>query len=420
MKEKVYLCIDLKSFYASVEAVERGLNPFTTNLVVADSSRGRGAICLAITPALKALGIQNRCRLFEIPSHIDYITAMPRMKRYIEYSAEIYAIYLRFVAKEDILVYSIDECFFDVTPYLQLYGKTPRELACMMRETVLAETGICASVGIGTNLFLAKVALDITAKQAADHIGFLDETRFQSTLWHHTPITDFWNIGPGIARRLSRYGIYDLWGVSHTNPQWLRREFGVNAQYLLDHAWGQEPCTIAEIHAYTPESTSISSGQILFENYDFDHALLVLKEMVTELSLELLERGMQTDSIALSVGFARRELPPCGSSRRLDGYTDSCRKLTSSFVSLFSETVRRDEAIRRLTVSFNRLAAGDFVNYDMFSDYAADEKERKKQTAILELKKRFGKNAVLRGMNLEEKATGMIRNKLIGGHNGDI
>ena len=420
MNEKVYLCIDLKSFYASVEAVERGLDPLTTPLVVADASRGKGAICLAITPALKAMGIRNRCRLFEIPDHIRYITAMPRMKLYMEYSAEIYAIYLRFVAKEDILVYSIDECFFDITPYLRLYRKTPRELACMMRETVLSDTGISASVGIGTNLFLAKVALDICAKKAADHISFLDEARFRDTLWHHTPITDFWNIGPGIARRLARYGIEDLWGVAHTNPQWLYREFGVNAQYLLDHARGQEPCTIGEIHAYTPESTSISSGQILFENYTFDNALLVLKEMVAELSLELLDKGMQTDSISLSVGPADRNLPSLGGSRRLCGYTDSRRKLTAAFVSLFRETIPPDREIRRLTICFSRLAAGDFMNYDMFSSYICDEKERKKQTAILELKKRFGKNAVVQGMNLEEKATGILRNKLIGGHNGDI
>lgn len=420
MEEKAYLCIDLKSFYASVEAVERGLDPFSAKLVVADPARGRGAICLAVSPALKALGVGGRCRLFEIPAHIDYITAMPRMKRYIDYSADIYSVYLQFVAKEDILVYSIDECFFDVTAYLQMYGKTPQELAAMMMDAVLEKTGIPASAGIGTNLFLAKVALDITAKHAPDRIGVLDEASFKETLWHHTPITDFWNIGPGIARRLAKYGIYDLWGVAHTNPDWLRREFGVNAEYLLDHAQGVEPCTIAEIHAYTPESTSISSGQILFENYDFDNALLVLKEMVAELSLELLERGMQAGSISLHVGFARAEIPSCGGTRRLDRYTDSPRRLTAAFVDLFCTAVRRDEKIRRLTVGFGHLAAGDFVNFDMFSDFAADEKERKKQAAVLQLKKRFGKNAVLKGMNLEEKATGRTRNNLIGGHNGDV
>jgi len=420
MEEKIYLCIDLKSFYASVEAVERGLDPFSARLVVADAARGRGAICLAVSPALKAMGVGGRCRIFEIPSHIDYITAMPRMKRYIDYSADIYAVYLQFVAKEDILVYSIDECFFDVTAYLRMYRKTPRELAVMMMDAVLKKTGIPASAGIGTNLFLAKVALDITAKHSPDRIGVLDEESFKKTLWHHTPITDFWNIGPGIARRLEKYGIYDLWGVAHTHPDWLRREFGVNAEYLLDHAQGVEPCTIAEIHAYTPESTSISSGQILFENYAFEDALLVLKEMVAELSLELLERRMQAGSISLHVGFARPEIPSGGGSRRLSGYTDSARKLTAAFADLFCSTVRRDVEIRRLTVGFGRLAAGDFVNLDMFSDFEADEKERKKQAAILQLKKRFGKNAVLKGINLEEKATGRERNKMIGGHNGDV
>ncbi len=420
MEEKVYLCIDLKSFYASVEAVERGLDPFRANLVVADAARGKGAICLAITPAMKALGIRNRCRLFEIPDAVEYIAAKPRMKRYMEYSADIYSIYLRFVAKEDILVYSIDECFFDITAYLYMYGKTPREMAQMMIEAVLKETGICASAGIGTNLFLAKVALDITAKHAADHIGYLDEQIFKETLWHHTPITDFWNIGHGIARRLEKYGIYDLGGVANMREDVLYREFGVNAAYLIDHAKGIEPCTIAEIHAYTPESTSISSGQILFENYPYADALLVMKEMVNELSLELIERGMQTDSISLYVGYAKEGNGAAGGTRRLGTYTDSARRLIAAFTALFKETVTPGMLIRRLNIGFNHLAAGDFVNYDMFFDYAADEKERKKQTAILELKRRFGKNAVLKGMNLEEKATGRERNKMIGGHNGGI
>lgn len=418
MQEKVYACIDLKSFYASVEAVERGLDPFKDNLVVADPSRGRGAICLAITPAMKALGIQNRCRIFEIPKNVEYITALPRMKRYMEYSADIYSVYLRYVAKEDILVYSIDECFFDITPYLYMYGKEAREVVQMITDAVFRETGICASAGIGTNLFLAKVALDITAKHTPDRIGILDEKSFRDSLWHHTPITDFWNIGRGIARRLEKYGIYDLWGVAHTSEALLYREFGVNAEYLIDHAKGIEPCTIAEIRSYTPESTSISSGQILFSNYTFEDALLVLKEMVAELSLELVEKGMKTDSVSLHVGYADAALPAAGGTKKLDGYTDSARRLIAAFTALYREKVCPDFLVRRLTVGFNRLVAGDFVNYDMFFDFAADDRERKKQTVILELKKRFGKNAVLKGMNLQEKATGRERNKMIGGHNG--
>ncbi len=417
MAEKVYLCIDLKSFYASVEAVERGLDPFKANLVVADASRGKGAICLAITPALKALGVKNRCRLFEIPKAVEYIAAMPRMKKYMEYSAEIYGVYLRFVAKEDILVYSIDECFFDITAYLSLYGKTPVEIAKMMMDAVFKETGISASAGVGTNLYLAKVALDITAKHSQDRIGVLDEETYKKTLWHHTPITDFWNVGRGTAKRLWKYGIYDMYGVAHTSEEVLYREFGKNAAYLIDHANGIEPCTISEIHAYVPKSTSISSGQILFENYAYDDALLVLREMVDTLTLELVERGMQTDSISLHVGYA--EGGADGGSRKLDFFTDSTRRLTAAFCTLFRETVKKDEKIRRITVGFGHLAAADFVNFNMFSDDTKDEKERKKQAAIVALRNRFGKNAVLRGMNLEEKATGIIRNRLVGGHNGE-
>lgn len=417
MTEKVYLCIDLKSFYASVEAVERGLDPFRANLVVADASRGRGAICLAITPALKEKGIRNRCRLFEIPDSVEYIAAMPRMKKYMEYSTEIYGVYLRFVAREDILVYSIDECFFDITAYLTLYRKTPKEIARMMMDAVFCETGISASCGIGTNLFLAKVALDITAKHSPDRIGILDEETYQKTLWHHTPLTDFWNVGPGTAKRLMKYGIEDMCGIAHTDEAVLYREFGKNAAYLIDHAKGIEPCTISEIHAYVPKSTSISSGQILFENYNYDDALLVLREMVENLSLELIERGMQTDTVSLAVGYA--EGGTCGGSRKLAAFTDSARRLIWEICTLYKEKVEKDTPIRRISVGFGHLAAADFVNFDMFSDYARDEKERKKQAAVAALRNRFGKNAVVRGMNLMEKATGIKRNRLVGGHNGE-
>ena len=417
MKENVYLCIDLKSFYASVEAVERGLDPFRANLVVADASRGRGAICLAITPALKEKGIRNRCRLFEIPNSVEYITAMPRMKKYMEYSAEIYGIYLRFVAKEDILVYSIDECFFDITAYLMLYGKSPKEIAVMIMDTVFRETGISASCGIGTNLFLAKVALDITAKHSPDRIGILDEKTYKETLWHHTPLTDFWNIGPGTTKRLMKYGIEDMCGIAHADEGVLYREFGKNAAYLIDHAKGIEPCTISEIHAYVPKSTSISSGQILFENYGYDDALLVLREMVENLSLELIEKGMQTDTVSLAVGYAEGGM--CGGSRKLSGFTDSTRRLLSEITALYREKVEKDSPIRRLNIGFGHLMQTEFVNFDMFSDYLRDDRERKKQAAVAALRERFGKNMVVRGMNLMEKATGLARNRLVGGHNGE-
>lgn len=416
MNEKAYLCIDLKSFYASVEAVDRGLDPFLANLVVADASRGKGAICLAVTPAMKARGIRNRCRLFEIPDSLDYIAAKPRMRRYMECSAEIYSIYLRYIAKEDILVYSIDECFFDITPYLALYHKSPTEIARMLTAAVHRETGITASVGIGTNLFLAKVAMDITAKHAKDHMGILDEESFRRMLWHHTPITDFWNIGPGIAHRLSKYGIYDMYGVAHMEESILYREFGINAEYLIDHAHGREPCTIAEIHAYTPETTSISSGQILPCDYTARDGELIVKEMADTLSLELLERGMKTDSVSLFVGFSHEG--GGGGSKHLSAFTDSPRKLTAAFLELYRTHVPISALVRRITLCFSRLEADVALNYDMFSTYETDEKERNKQKAILTLRKRYGKNAVLRGMNLEEKATGMERNKMIGGHHG--
>ena len=274
MEKKIYLCIDLKSFYASVESVERGLDPFSDNLVVADPSRGRGGICLSITPAMKKLGIKNRCRIFEIPKNVEYVTALPRMRKYMEYSADIYSVYLKYISKEDIHVYSIDECFFDVTSYLKLYNKTPKQMAQMLMDAVYKETGIASAAGVGTNLFLAKVGLDIAAKHSKDAIGCLDENLFKKYIWHHRPITDIWNIGPGIARRLEKYGVYDLYGVAHMPEDILYKEFGVNAEFLIDHSKGEEPCTIADIKNYKPKTTSISNSQILFEDYDTENALL--------------------------------------------------------------------------------------------------------------------------------------------------
>ena len=287
--EKAYLCIDLKSFYASVECVLRGLDPLKTNLVVADPSRGNGAICLAITPPMKALGIHNRCRIFEIPKNVKYITALPQMKKYMEISADIYGIYLKYVSKDDIHVYSIDECFLDVTRYLDLYQMDAITLAKKIIADVYNSTHITATAGIGTNLFLAKVALDITAKHAKDNIGYLNEEIFKATIWHHQPITDIWNISRGIASRLAKYGVYDLYGVTQMDEDILYKEFGVNAEFLIDHAWGIETCTIEEIHNYKSKNNSLSTSQILFEDYKYEEALLVLKEMVDNLVLEIVD-----------------------------------------------------------------------------------------------------------------------------------
>jgi len=274
----MYLCVDLKSFYASVECVERGLDPMKTNLAVADPSRGKGAICLAISPALKALGVKNRCRLFAIPDNIEYITAMPRMKKYMEYSQMIYKVYLRYFSKDDIYIYSIDECFIDIESYMTLYSKNHIEIAKMVIADVLKSTGITATCGIGTNLFLAKVALDIEAKKAKDFIGYLDEEKFKRTIWFHTPITDIWNIGPGIASRLEKYNAYSLYAVSNLDEKILYDEFGVNAEYLIDHANGVEKCTLKEIKEYVPENNSLSNSQILFEDYEYEDAYLVLEK----------------------------------------------------------------------------------------------------------------------------------------------
>ena len=302
---RTYLCIDLKSFYASVECADRGLDPFTTNLVVADPDRTEKTICLAVSPALKALGLPGRCRVFEIPEGVDYVMARPRMRRYMDVSADIYSVYLRYVSPEDIHPYSIDECFIDATPYLSLYQVDARGFAVVLMNAVLAETGVCATAGIGPNLFLAKVALDIAAKHADDHIGFLDQAEFERTIQTHRPITDIWNVGPGIAKRLAKYGVHDLRGVCGLDEGTLYREFGVNAEYLIDHAHGVEPCTIADIRAYEPGAHSLMNGQVLPCDYTREEARDVLREMVDQLVLDLVDKRLVAESISLYVGYAK-------------------------------------------------------------------------------------------------------------------
>lgn len=283
----ICLCIDLKSFYASVECVERGLDPMTTNLVVADPERSDKTICLAITPAMKKLGIRNRCRVFEIPKAVPYIMAEPRMKLYIDYAAAIYNIYLHYISKEDIHVYSIDEAFLDVTSYLKLYHMTARELAKTIMQDILQQTGIQSTCGIGTNLYLAKVALDILAKHSDDAIGYLDESLYREKLWQHKPLTDFWRIGPGISRKLTNYGITTMESIASSNEDFLYRLFGIDAELLIDHAWGREPTTIADIKAYMPKTNCVTSGQVLMRDYEFAEGLLIVKEMADLLKLFL-------------------------------------------------------------------------------------------------------------------------------------
>lgn len=421
---RYYACIDLKSFYASVECVERGLDPFTTNLVVADPERTEATICLAITPAMKALGVKNRCRVFEIPKNIEYIMAKPRMKLYMQRSSQIYGIYLRHISPDDIHVYSIDECFIDLTPYMKLYSMSPRALAQQLMDEVFRDTGICATAGIGTNLFLAKVALDIVAKHSADHMGYLDRERFLSMIAHHRPITDIWNIGRGIASRLARFGVYDLDGVSKLPRELLFREFGVNAEYLIDHAQGREPCTMADIKAYRSQEHSITNSQVLFETYSIDDGRIILREMVEASVLELVKKRLATGSISLSVGYKRQgawrgerdEMPRTGGSMRLPECTNSFSRLLSYFMSIYDRTTMSDGGIRNIAISMGGLVCEGCIAPDLFTDTERLVRERSLMSAIVDIKERFGKNAILKGVSFEEKATARARNLMVGGH----
>lgn len=301
----VYMCIDLKTFYASVECVERKLDPFNTNLVVADESRGKGSICLAVSPKMKMLGVKNRCRLFEIPKNIKYIIAKPRMNKYIEYSANIYSIYLKYVDKQDIHVYSIDEAFLDVTSYLKLYNMSCLELAKKILNDIYDKYKLTATCGIGTNLYLAKIALDILSKHSVTNIDWLDEKKYIKKLWHHKPLSDFWQIGNGIEKRLNKLNIYDMCDIANSDHKKLYKEFGINAELLIDHSYGKESCTMKDIKNYKSKSKSISSSQILFEDYNFSNARLILKEMVEQKSLELVEKDLETYSIKLYIGYSK-------------------------------------------------------------------------------------------------------------------
>ena len=415
--DRIYLCIDLKSFYASCECADRGLDSLKTRLVVADPSRGRGALCLAVSPALKELGVKNRCRLFEIPNNIDYICAIPRMRRYMVVSANIYSIYRKYVAEEDIYVYSIDECFIDVTSYLKLYNMNVKDLAKKMIDDVFKTTGICATAGIGTNLFLAKLALDITAKHVPDHIGYLNDEIFKKEIWHHKPITDVWNISRGTAKRLLKYGVNDLYGITRLDEDILYKEFGINAEILIDHAYGIEPVTIKDIKGYKSNSNSLSSQQILFENYEYEEALLALKEMVDIQSLELIEKKVVISSISLYIGYTDDLRGPTGGTRRLNEFVQSRDKLMEYFITLFKDTTDPNFLIRRIGIGLGNVVDEKYETIDLFTDENKLKKEKELQKSILEIKKKYGKNSIIKGMDLEKKATTIKRNDLVGGHN---
>lgn len=414
---KSYLCIDLKSFYASVECAERGLDPFQINLVVADPTRGGGAITLAATPAIKKLGVKSRGRIYEIPKNIEYITATPRMSLYIEYAAKIYSIFLKFISSDDIHVYSIDESFLDVTSYLNLYQMSAKEIAKMIIDDIYNETGITATCGIGTNLYLAKIALDITAKHSPDNMGYLDEDLYRQLLWHHEPLTDFWMIGSGTERRLRSMGIYDMYGVAHADEKKLYKVFGVNAEYLIDHAWGRETVEISDIKAYKPKANSISNSQILFEDYNYKDAYLVMKEMVEMNVLSLTERHLVTNHVALYIGYSKDVVSPSRGSMKITNTTNSYQILLDEFRLLYKRIVKQQYPIRQIAISFGNVKDEIYEQYDLFADLEQIEKDKRVQATLVEIKNKYGKNAVLKGMNLCEKATARKRNTLVGGHN---
>lgn len=418
MKKKYYLCIDLRSFYASVECAERGLDPMTVNLVVADPGRSVNTICLAISPAMKKLGVRNRCRIADIPKGIPYITAPPRMQRYIDYSAEIYAVYLRYIAKEDIHVYSVDEAFLDVTAYLKLYRTSPRGLGRRIMRDILDKTGIHSACGIGTNLYLAKTALDIMAKHSCESIGELDEETYQKKLWHHTPITDFWRVGPGTAKKLASYGIHTMSDIAAADEDLLYHLFGANAELLIDHAWGREPVTIADIKAYRPADRSLSSSQVLMKDYSFQDGELIVKEMADSLCLDLVDQALVTRSVTLQIGYSGfHQTEHARGTARLDIETSVDIVIIPAAVSLYRRITDPLRPIRKVTIAFGHVRPEGYQQNCLSVDPDALEQRRKIQQAILEIRQRYGKNAVLKGTDLEENATAIVRNRQIGGHN---
>ena len=418
---KIYLCIDLKSFYASVECVERGWDPLTARLVVADPERSEKTICLAVSPALKQMGVPNRCRVFQIPKEIPYKMAPPRMQIYIDYAAEIYGVYLKYIAKEDIQVYSIDEAFLDVTDYLHLYQMTAVELGRKIMQDILDTTKIPAACGVGTNLYLAKVALDIMAKHETDRIAYLDEARYREKLWKHKPLTDFWRVGRGTVERLSNMGICTMEEIAHARESLLYKAFGIDAELLIDHAWGREPVTIADIKAYRPKNTSFSSGQVLPRDYEYEEGVLVVKEMADLLCLDLVDQCLVTSHISLVIGYSNQKcFEPAKGSTTLRSATSSNRRLLSYVEQLYRRIVRPGAYIRRITLTYTGVMTEDYQQFDLFSNPEETEKDVKAQRAAISIKQRYGRNAILKGMNLEESATTIERNGQIGGHKSGV
>ena len=408
---RTYLVIDLKSFYASVECVERKLDPFKVDLVVADIKRNKGAICLAISPSMKEKGIKNRCRIYEIPRNVKPIIAKPRMKKYIEYSALIYGIYLDYVSKEDIHVYSIDEAFLDVTSYLKMYNMDVITLAKTIISDIKKRTGITATCGIGTNMYLAKIALDILAKHNKDYIGYLDEKLYKELLWDHTPLTDFWQIGRGIQNRLYKHHIKTMREIANCNPKILYKEFGIEAEYLIDHSNGIEPMTIKEIKAYKPKSTSISNSQILFRNYNEKEARVIITEMIDNLVLELVKRNLYVNNVSVYISLSNSDhITFSVNVNSSNSYNTILNKVLNEYDYLVESNI-----IRKIGISFNDLNNKKYEQLDLFNNI--DNNDYTLEKTMYNIKSKYGKNSILRCISLDENATMMIRNNYIGGHN---
>lgn len=419
--ERSYLCIDLKSFYASCECVERGLDPLTTDLVVADPERSDKTICLAVSPSLKAKGVRNRCRVFQIPQGMEYIMAPPRMALYIRYSARIYQTMLRFVSEDDIHVYSIDEAFLDVTGYLGFHKCSARQLGERIRQAILEDTGIPATCGLGSNLYLAKVALDITAKHSPDFFGVLDEQSYQATMWDHRPITDFWRVGPGTARRLKKLGLETMGQVAlYANPERLYKELGIDAEILIDHAWGKEPVTIADIKAYRRRSHSLTNGQVLPCGYTPAEARIIVTEMLDQSCLDLVAKGLVASSVSLAVHCSVGEWGQAlydGATVRFGSPTNARSIVLPRVLAAYDRMACSDAKIHRVMIVCNDVQEEDRVQQSLFEGYdPVLERERQRQETILDVKRRFGKNSLVRGTDLMPKATQMERNLQIGGH----
>ena len=410
-----YMCIDMKSFFASVECAERRLDPFTTDLVVADTSRGKGTICLAVTPSLKKKGVKSRCRLYEIPENISFMQVDPRMKKYIEYSAEVYGIYLKYFSKDDIHVYSVDEAFIYVTPYLKLYGQTPEELGETVRKDILSSLGLYSSVGIGTNLYLAKIALDITAKKSPVFMGVLTEEKYKKTLWDHTPLTDFWMIGSQTEKRLRNMGISTMRELANYPDPLLKREFGIDYEIMKDHALGREPVRMEDIKSYKTKARSRGTSQVLPRDYSFSEGRIIVREMTDTLCAEILRNGLCTSNVVLCVHYSDRNIPPAKASRRFDPPVNSFRKICDAATDIYDSTVMREYQVRKIDLSFGNVEKEEFSQISFF-DYEKEEKERKQNNSLEKIRRKYGINAIFKGIDLLSCATLLERNHQIGGH----